>query len=147
MHLKGIIEAFCQNLRLGERECPIPVGSPSAATSLFRYFRQQGWHGEEPGDPYPSEEPQRLTRLVLRALAEDLITESRAPELLGRPLGEPTRTEGEKHARFPSACVTANVLIDLHVGGLLLPAITTGSHDLSHERTAMPRLGPLEVVQ
>jgi len=75
--------------------------SPSAATSLFRYFRQQGWHREEPGDPYPAEEPQRLTRLVLRALAEDLITESRAAELLGRPLGEFTRTEAAKHAGFP----------------------------------------------
>ena len=75
--------------------------SPSAAASFFRYFRQQGWHREEPGDPYPSEEPQRLKRLVLRALAEDLITESRAAELLGRPLGAFTRTEGEKHAGFP----------------------------------------------
>jgi len=75
--------------------------SPSAAASFFRYFRQQGWHREEPGDAYPSEEPQRLKRLVLRALAEDLITESRAAELLGRPLGEFTRTEGAKHAGFP----------------------------------------------
>jgi hypothetical protein len=101
VHLKGIIEAFCQNLRLGEKKCPILVGSSSAATSLFRYFRQQGRHREEPGDPYPSEEPQRLTRLALLALAEDLITESRAAELLGRPLREFARTEGEKHAGFP----------------------------------------------
>jgi hypothetical protein len=56
---------------------------------------------EEPGDPYPSEERQRLTRLVLRALAEDLVTESRAAELLGRPLGEFTSTKGAKHAGFP----------------------------------------------
>jgi Zn-dependent peptidase ImmA (M78 family)/DNA-binding XRE family transcriptional regulator len=75
--------------------------SPSAATSFFRYFRQQGWHRGEPGDPYPSEEPERLKRLVLRALAEDLITESRAAELLGRSLGEFRHTEGEKHAGFP----------------------------------------------
>ena len=75
--------------------------STSAATSFFRYFRQQGWHREEPGDACPLEEPQRLKRLVLRAMAEDLITESRAAEVLGRPLGEFTRAEGEKHAGFP----------------------------------------------
>lgn len=71
------------------------------ATTIFRHFRTQGWHRVEPGDPYPSEEPQRLQRLVMRALAEELITESRAAELLGESLGEFSRQEAEKHAGFP----------------------------------------------
>ena len=75
--------------------------SPSAAATIFRHFRTQGWHKVEPGEPYPSEEPQRLKRLVLRALAEDLITESRAAELLGVSAFEFAREEAEKHGGFP----------------------------------------------
>lgn len=55
------------------------------AVRLFKQFRQNGMHRQEPGDPLPPEEPQRLTRLVLRALAEDVISRSRAAELLGMP--------------------------------------------------------------
>jgi hypothetical protein len=38
--------------------------------------------------PYPSETPIRMERLIYRALAEDLISRSRAQELLGKPLQE-----------------------------------------------------------
>lgn len=58
----------------------------SAATALFRRFRKRGWHIREPGEPLPPEEPKRFDRLVAQALAEDLISEPRAAELLGRPL-------------------------------------------------------------
>ncbi|MEN6523350.1 MAG: transcriptional regulator, partial [Anaerolineaceae bacterium] len=44
------------------------------------------WHRQEPGKPYPSETPMRMKRLIYRALAEDLISRSRAQELLGEPL-------------------------------------------------------------
>ena len=59
--------------------------SEPAAARLFREFRSRGWHRREPGDQIPPEEPGRLKRLVLRALAEDLISESRAAELLKVP--------------------------------------------------------------
>jgi transcriptional regulator with XRE-family HTH domain len=60
--------------------------SGSAAKELFQQFRARGWHREEPGDPYPPELPMRMMRLVHRALAEDLISESRAAELLSTSL-------------------------------------------------------------
>lgn len=60
--------------------------SRSTAKRIFRYFNVKGWHRVEPGDPYPFEEPQRLERLVLRALFEGMISEGRAEELLGRTL-------------------------------------------------------------
>ncbi len=46
-------------------------------------FRKQGWHNNEPGDQLPSEKPQLFEQLVFRALAEDLIGESKAAELMG----------------------------------------------------------------
>jgi Zn-dependent peptidase ImmA (M78 family)/DNA-binding XRE family transcriptional regulator len=49
-------------------------------------FRKRGWHLQEPAAPYPRERPQRFARSVCHALAEDLIGESRAAELLGMPL-------------------------------------------------------------
>ena len=67
--------------------------STNAATRLFQRFRQHGVHRQEPGDQLPPEEPKRMTRLILRALAEDLISESRAAELLGRPLTRLGREE------------------------------------------------------
>ena len=47
------------------------------------FFRKQGWHKDEPGDQLPPEKPQLFEQLVFRALAEDLIGESKAAELLG----------------------------------------------------------------
>jgi Zn-dependent peptidase ImmA (M78 family)/DNA-binding XRE family transcriptional regulator len=79
------------------------VLSEPAATQLFREFRQQGWHREEPGDQIPPEEPERMKRLVLRAMAEDLISKSRVAELLGMPLAQFYREEAEQHEGFPVA--------------------------------------------
>jgi Zn-dependent peptidase ImmA (M78 family)/DNA-binding XRE family transcriptional regulator len=79
------------------------VLSESAATQLFREFRRQGWHREEPGDQIPPEEPERMKRLVLRAMAEDLVSKSRVAELLGMPLAQFYQEEAEQHAGFPVA--------------------------------------------
>lgn len=68
------------------RACDLGIISPSLAQELYRLFRVQGWHTEEPGDPYLPENTTRLERMVLRALVEGLISEGRAVELLGRPL-------------------------------------------------------------
>jgi len=76
--------------------------SESAATQLFKQFRQQGWRRWEPGDQIPPEEPGRLKRLVIRALAEDMISQSRAAELLGMPLAQFWQEEAKQHDGFPA---------------------------------------------
>jgi Zn-dependent peptidase ImmA (M78 family)/transcriptional regulator with XRE-family HTH domain len=63
--------------------------SEKAAARLFKRFRANGWHRHEPGEALPPERPVRMERLIYRALAEDLISRSRAQELLG----ELARTE------------------------------------------------------
>jgi len=60
--------------------------STSAAARLFKRFRANGWHRHEPGKALATERPLRMERLIYRALAEDLISRSRAQELLGEPL-------------------------------------------------------------
>jgi len=76
--------------------------SESAAARLFQRFRGEGWHKQEPGDQLSSEEPKRMARLVLRALSEDLISEARAAELLGKPLTQFFKEEAKQHAGFPA---------------------------------------------
>lgn len=64
----------------------LEIISPNTAARLFQRFRTNDWHRKEPGEVYPSERPMRMQRLIYRALAEDLISRSRAQELLGEPL-------------------------------------------------------------
>ncbi|NPV81897.1 MAG: ImmA/IrrE family metallo-endopeptidase [Firmicutes bacterium] len=68
--------------------------------SLFRLFKQRGWHLQEPGDALPPEEPKYMERLVMRALAEDLISVSRAAELLGKPLDQLRQEVAMQHGGF-----------------------------------------------
>lgn len=65
----------------------------AAARRHWEHFARQSeagisWREREPGDPYPHERPCRFAQLVYRALAEELIGESKAAELLGIPLVE-----------------------------------------------------------
>ncbi|HNR69508.1 MAG TPA: XRE family transcriptional regulator [bacterium] len=55
--------------------------SESHAQEWFIAFRRIG-HRQEPGAPIEPEEPMRFHKLVFQALAEDLISESRATEFL-----------------------------------------------------------------
>jgi Zn-dependent peptidase ImmA (M78 family)/transcriptional regulator with XRE-family HTH domain len=71
------------------------------AARHFQEFRQRRWHIQEPGDQLPSEEPERMKRLVMQALAENQISRSRAGELLGKPLAEFWKEEAAKHGGFP----------------------------------------------
>ena len=64
----------------------LSIISENTATRLFQQFRINNWQRHEPGKPYPSETPIRMERLIYRALAEDLISQSRAQELLGKSL-------------------------------------------------------------
>lgn len=58
----------------------------NTAERLFRAFSAKGWRKIEPGEPLISEEPLRMQRLIFRAFAEDLISHTRAEELLGTAL-------------------------------------------------------------
>jgi len=62
--------------------------SPSRYQAMARYFRSKGWHKQEPCGEYPQEEPKLFHQLVYHALAEELIGESKAAELLRIPLTE-----------------------------------------------------------
>jgi transcriptional regulator with XRE-family HTH domain len=64
----------------------LEIITKDTATRLFHNFRVNGWYRLEPGKALPTEKPLRMERLIYRALAEDLITRSRAQELLGEPL-------------------------------------------------------------
>jgi len=55
--------------------------------STFRFWSSRGYRKGEP-EPLNSENSYRLRQLVYRALAEGLVTPSRAAELLGVGLGE-----------------------------------------------------------
>ena len=76
--------------------------SQSTAKRLWIRFRSENWREVEPGDQIPQETPGRMKRLVLRALAEDVISESRAAELLGKPLVQFWQEETERHDGFPA---------------------------------------------
>ncbi len=56
--------------------------SPAACDALWKQRNGMGWHKQEPG-LLPAERPTRMQRLVRRLVAEDIISESRAAELLG----------------------------------------------------------------
>jgi Zn-dependent peptidase ImmA (M78 family)/DNA-binding XRE family transcriptional regulator len=68
---------------------------------IFDHLDTMGWRKREPGDQIPPEEPKRMKRLVMRAYAEDVISASRASELLGKSIPEFCRAEGERHDGFP----------------------------------------------
>lgn len=68
---------------------------------LVERFRAENWRKVEPGDPYPPEKLNRMERLVMRARAEDVISDLRAAELLGRPLADYWRQASARHEGFP----------------------------------------------
>ena len=68
---------------LSFRARDLGIINQSTMGKLWALLRARGWKVTEPGRPYPKEEPRRFQRLVFRALAEDLIGESKAAELLG----------------------------------------------------------------
>jgi Zn-dependent peptidase ImmA (M78 family)/DNA-binding XRE family transcriptional regulator len=68
------------------RAVDLGVLSKSAYTSMCKLFAMRGWRKQEPGDPYPAEKPKLFMQLVFHAYAEELISESKAAELLGKSL-------------------------------------------------------------
>ena len=66
----------------------LSIVSDATYLQMIKFFRKLGWHKQEPCDEYPREEPQVFIQLVFHALAEDFISESKAAELMGKPLVE-----------------------------------------------------------
>jgi Zn-dependent peptidase ImmA (M78 family)/DNA-binding XRE family transcriptional regulator len=66
---------------------------------MRKFFSARGWHKTEPGEQYPPERPQLFEQLVYRALGQDLISESKAAELLRLPLSEFQRKRNMQGAR------------------------------------------------
>ena len=62
----------------------------------------------------------RFERLVMEALAECMISEKRASELLGKPLEQFLAETAKDHGAGLLRCVTdTNIWIDPHRGGLI----------------------------
>jgi Zn-dependent peptidase ImmA (M78 family) len=75
--------------------------SSAGASSMYRRFSMSGWKQQEPGDTYPSEKTDRLERLVMRTLTEELISEARAEELLGTSLKDFWKQVRKQHDGLP----------------------------------------------
>ena len=56
--------------------------SKAAHSRFWRVLVSKGWNKTEPGDPYPSEQPRLSKQTVYRALSEELMSESKAVQLL-----------------------------------------------------------------
>lgn len=56
--------------------------------SMNFLFSKFGYRKKEPGDQLPSEHPERFSRLAYRALAEGMVSPSKAAELLHIPLSQ-----------------------------------------------------------
>ena len=57
--------------------------SYQTSKSIWDYFEKQNWTKQEPGEQYPSEKIYIYDQLVMRALSEGFIENSKAAELLG----------------------------------------------------------------
>lgn len=79
----------------------LEILSKESAGRLYRDFSAKGWKKVEPGDPYPIEKTDRLERLVVRALAEDMISDKRAEEFLGKSLKEFWKQASKLHDNLP----------------------------------------------
>lgn len=77
------------------------VISQRAASRLRQCFKAQGWQEKEPGDQIKPEESKLMERWILRALYEDLISETRAAEMLGESWEQFWSEVSENHQHFP----------------------------------------------
>ncbi|WP_292519600.1 XRE family transcriptional regulator [Methanoculleus sp.] len=65
------------------RAADLGIISENTSERLWTLFNQHGWGQNEPGARLPPERPTHMKLLVLRALSEKKISQSRAQELLG----------------------------------------------------------------
>lgn len=79
----------------------LDILSQARSSELRALFKEEGWQVREPGAQYQVEHTRLFDQLVFRALAEDLISESKAAELLGISVSQLRRTrhmEGQADA-------------------------------------------------
>jgi Zn-dependent peptidase ImmA (M78 family) len=86
--LIGLKERFGASIQAITYRCKdLGIISSGAFSQLYREFAQRGWrappYAEPASMPPEAEEPKRFERLCYRALAEKVIGEARAAELLG----------------------------------------------------------------
>lgn len=91
--LVALKERFGVSLQALTYRCKdLGIINQAAFAKLFRVFAERGWRAypfEEPGRMKPElEEPRRFERLCYRALAEGLISLSKAAELLRLPVAD-----------------------------------------------------------
>lgn len=72
----------------------------SAHDRLLTEFRNKGWNLLEPGDQLPAEKLTRMKRLIVQLLVEDVISASRASELLDQPLQELWQEVDRRHDKL-----------------------------------------------
>jgi Zn-dependent peptidase ImmA (M78 family)/DNA-binding XRE family transcriptional regulator len=70
------------------RALDLGIVSRTAYDQVRREFRERGWETRAPGQQVFPEEPARLRQLVLRALAEGQVSQTRAAELLREPVAD-----------------------------------------------------------
>ena len=84
-----------------KRSADLGILSTSAHTRLLTEFRNKGWNLVEPGDQLPAEKLTRMKRLIVQLLVEEVISASRAAELLGQPLQELWQEVDKQHDKLP----------------------------------------------
>jgi Zn-dependent peptidase ImmA (M78 family)/DNA-binding XRE family transcriptional regulator len=75
--------------------------SDARAEANRRFFKTKVWRKTEPGDQYPAEQPTRFERFVMQALAEEVISEGKASELLAKPLAQFRAEFATQHGGVP----------------------------------------------
>lgn len=88
-HEYGLSMASCRM-----RATDLGIIDQRVSKALAILFSRRGWRKKEPGEPFPAEKTTLFQQLVYRALGEDIISESKAAELLQQPLIDFHRARG-----------------------------------------------------
>jgi Zn-dependent peptidase ImmA (M78 family)/DNA-binding XRE family transcriptional regulator len=76
-------EEFGVSMQVGFiRANQLKIISYKYSSSLRKLFKQNGWDSNEPTQSYPMERVKRFKQLVLRAVSQEVISESKGAELL-----------------------------------------------------------------
>jgi Zn-dependent peptidase ImmA (M78 family) len=84
-HLKQLFGVSAQAIAYRCRD--LDIINKALFSQIFKVFNANGWRLREPNE-IAREEPRRFERLCLRALAEDVISEAKASELLQKGIRE-----------------------------------------------------------